>query len=125
MILMVAQTGAGWFADVHGDWVNQRGTAIVRIADCASGLCGTIVWSAMEAEQDAARAGVRELEGTTVMSGFAPSPGGRWRGKLFLPDQNRTVKATIELRGDELRVTGCELGGLLCKSQNWSRRPKE
>ena len=122
MLLMVAQASGPNTGDVRGEWINERSTAIVRIADCPSGLCGTVVWSAPSARRDAA-GGVAELNGTIVLLGFVPASVGRWRGKLFLPDHNRTVQGTIELREkDELQVTGCELGGLLCKRQRWSRR---
>jgi len=124
MLLLLAQANLAPTGDIRGDWINQRGTAIIRIADCPSGLCGTIVWSMAKARSDAARGGTAELNGTEVMSGFVPRPGRRWRGRLFLPDHNRTVKAEIDLHDDdELRVTGCEMAGLVCRSQRWNRRP--
>jgi len=125
MLLVVAQASGPPSVDIRGEWINQRRTAIIRIADCPSGLCGTVIWSAAAARSDATRGGIAELNGTTVMSGFAPSSGQRWRGKLFLPDHNRTVRGEIELRAnDELRVKGCEMAGLVCRSQVWNRRPR-
>jgi len=123
MLLIVAQGSAVTGADIRGEWINQRRTAIIRISDCPSGLCGTVVWSAGAARSDAARGGTAELNGTTVMWGFLPSSAQRWRGKLFVPDHNRTVNGEIELRTeDELRVRGCEMAGLVCRSQIWTRR---
>lgn len=123
-LLMLAQASAVISAGVRGNWINDHGTAIIRIADCPSGLCGTVIWSAPAAQRDAARGGTAELNGTTVMSGFTPASERRWRGRLFVPDQNRTVRATIELQDDdELEVKGCELGRLLCRSQKWNRWP--
>jgi uncharacterized protein (DUF2147 family) len=122
MVLLAAQASALSGTDIRGDWINKRQTAIIHIADCPSGLCGTVTWSAKAAQLDAANGGVTDLDGTTVMWGFNLSLG-RWRGKLYLPDQNRTVKGTIEMHGpNELLVKGCELGGLVCRSQTWSRR---
>lgn len=119
----LASGSAAPAADIRGDWVNPRGTVIIRIVDCESGLCGTVVWSAPAAQRDAIRGGTADLNGTRVMSGFLPSSERRWRGTLFLPDQNRTVKATIELKNrNALQVKGCELAGLLCRSQSWNRR---
>jgi uncharacterized protein (DUF2147 family) len=126
MLLMFAQGFGSNAADIRGEWINQRSTAIVRIEDCPSGVCGTVIWSAPTARRDAAGGGIGELNGTIVMLGFVPASTRRWRGRLFLPDHNRTVQATIELRiNDELQVTGCELGGLLCKRQRWHRRSAE
>ena len=121
-LLMAVQTSAPAIADIRGEWINGKGTAIIQIADCPSGLCGRVIWSAPIAQRDAGRGGTAGLNGTLVMTGFVPS-GQRWRGRLFLPDRNRTVKATIAmLNGGQLQVTGCELGGLVCKSQAWNRR---
>jgi uncharacterized protein (DUF2147 family) len=113
-------------SDIRGDWINQRQTAVIRISDCPTGICGVVTWSAPTAQVDAARGGTRELNGTTVIRDFAASEGGRWRGQVFLPDLNRSAKATIELQSDgtRLRVRACELGGLICKTQTWSRWPK-
>ena len=123
MLLIVAQGSAVTGADIRGEWINQRRTAIIRISDCPSGLCGTVVWSAGAARSDAARGGTAELNGTTVMWGFLPSFAQRWRGKLFVPDHNRTVNGEIELRAsDALPVRGCEIARLVCRSQTWTRR---
>lgn len=121
-LLIAMQISVPATADIRGEWINDRRTAIVQIADCASGLCGRVVWSAAAARRDAARGGTSDLDGTLVMIGFVPS-GQRWNGRLFLPDRNRTTKATITLlNSGGLRVRGCELGGLVCRSQTWNRR---
>lgn len=121
-LMLAAQMSAPAAVDLRGEWINPKGTAVIQIADCPSGLCGTVVWSAPLARRDAARGGTITLNGTIVMSGFVRS-GQRWRGRLFLPDRNRTVRATITLlNNSELKVTGCELAGLVCKSQTWNRR---
>lgn len=122
MMLAAAQAAAGGSSSIVGQWINERHTAIVRIANCSSGLCGTIVWSGSAAQRDAARGGTVVLDGMTVMLDFVPQSPGRWRGKLFLPDQNRMVKATIDQPADNvLRVKGCELRGLFCRTQKWVR----
>ena len=123
MLLLFAQSTLVAPGDIRGEWINQRATAIIRIADCPPGLCGTVIWSAAKARSDAARGGTTELNGTKVISGLMPLSRRRWRGKLFLPDHNRTVGAEIELQENgQLRVKGCEMGSLLCRSQLWNRR---
>lgn len=121
-LLIAMQMAAPAAPEIRGEWINGRRTAIIQIANCPSGLCGRVIWSAAAARRDAARGGTADLDGTLVMIGLVPS-GQRWRGRLFLPDRNRTVKATITLlNSDRLQVRGCELGGLVCKSQTWDRR---
>ena len=120
--MLLAQGSPGPTTNIAGEWVNERQTAIIRIADCPTGLCGIVIWSAIAARRDAARGGTRDLNGTTVMLGFIPASPQRWRGKIYLPDHARTVKATIDLQSDgTLQVRGCELGGLVCRSQKWTR----
>ena len=120
VVLFAAQGTLASNGDIRGQWVNERSSAIVRIADCPSGLCGTIVWSTPLAQRDAGRGGNSALNGTDVMFGFVAASERMWRGRLFVPDLNRTVTATIELQDNGmLKVKGCELGGLLCKSQRW------
>lgn len=122
MLFLLAQGTVGASADIAGDWVNERHTAIIRIANCPTGLCGTIIWSSPAAQRDSARGGTRDLNGTIVMLGFISAAPQRWHGKIFLPDQARTVKATMELQSDgALQVRGCKLGGLVCRSQRWTR----
>ena len=122
VLLLLAQGSANAPVKIIGDWVNERHTAIIRIADCPTGLCGTVIWSAAPAQRDAERGGTDDLNGTMVMLGFVPAAPQRWRGKLFLPDHARTVKATVELQSNgALHVRGCELGGLVCRSQKWTR----
>jgi len=63
MLLMFAQGFGSNAADIRGEWINQRSTAIVRIEDCPSGVCGTVIWSAPTARRDAAGGGIGELNG--------------------------------------------------------------
>ena len=122
VLLLLAQASANAPGKITGEWVNEHRTAVIRIADCQTSLCGTIIWSAAPAQRDAARGGTYDLKGTVVMLDFVPTAPQRWRGKLFLPDHARTVKATIELQSNgTLSVRGCELGGLVCRSQMWTR----
>lgn len=109
-------------ADIRGDWINERASVIIRIADCDSGLCGKVVWSSQSARRDAARGGTVELNGTNVMYGFTLVSPDRWRGRLFLPDLKRDVRATISLKSPAtLKVKGCNLAGILCRTQTWTR----
>ena len=57
LLLLIAQGGAAPAANLRGEWINQHRTAIIRIDDCPSGLCGVVIWSAATARRDAARGG--------------------------------------------------------------------
>ena len=48
--------------------------------------------------------------------------GDRWTGTLFIPDDNVHVAAKLQLVSEQqLKLTGCALAGLLCRSQIWTR----
>lgn len=107
---------------IAGDWANDNRSVIVRIAPCANAICGDVRWSSEVAQADAARAGTHRLNGTRVVIDFVATRDSRWKGKLFVPDLGRTVRATIRQTGpDRLEVRGCELAGLICRTQKWSR----
>ncbi|MGT2514371.1 DUF2147 domain-containing protein [Sphingomonas panni] len=47
---------------------------------------------------------------------------GAWTGTVFVPDMGRRFASRIDLPdADTLRIRGCLWGGVICRSQNWSR----
>jgi uncharacterized protein (DUF2147 family) len=117
---LVAQDAAGPLA---GYWTNQARSVVIAIAPCSGvGWCGTVVWASDEAAADARRGGTASLPGTQLLHGFVAIAPDRWKGLVFVPDMRS--KSTAELRQltvDRLMIRGCTLGGLLCKSQVWTR----
>lgn len=110
-------------ATPFGLWQNPKGTLLVRTHSCGSLLCGNIVWAGPKAIADARDAGVTSLIGTELLSDYRASGAGRWTGQVYVPDQGRRFYSTIELKSpDSLRISGCILGGLICKHQEWTRR---
>jgi uncharacterized protein (DUF2147 family) len=109
--------------DLAGSWTNTAGTVVVLIAPCAEGgWCGTVQWASEKAKADAARAGTATLVGAEILHRFVPAGGKRWKGRLFVPDLRQRSKAEIRLvEPDRLRVRGCAVGGLICRSQLWTR----
>lgn len=108
--------------DVEGHWRNPSGTVVILIASCGNALCGHVQWASDKAKADALDGGTSGLIGKQLLSGFTNKGNGRWRGRLFIPDLNHRSKAEIRLIGaDRLKVTGCAIGRMLCKSQLWTR----
>lgn len=107
----------------YGLWQNPKGTILVRTHSCGQLLCGDIVWAGPKAIADARDAGVTSLVGTQLLSDYRASSPGRWTGQVYVPDQGRRFASTIELKSpNSLRISGCILGGLICKHQLWTRR---
>jgi uncharacterized protein (DUF2147 family) len=121
-LVLAAQAAA---SGLPGYWTNERQSVVMQISVCGEGmLCGKVAAASDKAIADARRGGTPDLVGTELMTGFVKSRPGRWKGHLFVPDHNRWSRAEIMmLEDDRLRVRGCALGGMICRSQVWSRAP--
>ena len=110
-------------ANLLGYWTNESGSVVVLIAPCGTdAVCGTVKWASEKARADAQRGGTMSLIGTSLLTDFVPGARGRWRGTLFVPDLNKRSKAELErLDDDRIRIRGCAVGRLICKSQVWVR----
>jgi uncharacterized protein (DUF2147 family) len=107
---------------VFGTWANPKRTIAVKTALCGSELCGAIVAATPRAQQDARDAGVAQLVGSELLRDYRRTGNGRWSGTVFIPDMGRSFSSRIvQLSPNVLRISGCVLGGLLCKSQDWTR----
>lgn len=107
---------------VLGRWINPHGSVAVETRMCGTALCGRVVWASPEALKDAADAGVSPLVGTELLRDYAPSGTGRWQGHVYVPDMGRSFQSTLAAQDRAtLRISGCILGGLICKSQLWHR----
>lgn len=106
-----------------GHWINPGQTVIVEILECGAGaICGRVRWASDQAIADAGAAGTETLVGTELFDHFVPNGEGRWKGKLFVPDLRRAHAAELRLVDRQrLKVSGCAVGRLICKSQSWTR----
>ena len=99
--------------EAKGVWLRQEGAARVKIATCGASLCGTIVW--LKDTDGPGRIGQR------VFFDMRPSGSNTWAGSAFNPEDGNTYSGKLAVSGNVLTTTGCALGGLICKSMNWSR----
>jgi uncharacterized protein (DUF2147 family) len=119
---LLASANVNSDAAVMGEWINPHGSVRVRTEDCGGKLCGHVVWASSEAIADARDSGTANLIGTQLLSDYRLLPSGRWSGRVFVPDMGRSFSSTIvPLGGTALQISGCILGGLICKSQVWKR----
>ena len=106
---------------VEGLWRNPIGSAIIRVAPCGNLLCGTVVWASARGEAEVAKH-TSHVVGTTVLTGVKRTAPNRWTGHLYIPDDNIHVAARLELENaKDLKLTGCGLVGLICRTQIWTR----
>ena len=103
-------------------WINPHNNVKVETGDCGGNLCGWVVWATPEAAQDARDGGVQKLVGTELLQDYRQTARNAWQGRVFVPDMGKTFYSTItQVNPDELRISGCIMGGLICKSQVWHK----
>jgi uncharacterized protein (DUF2147 family) len=120
-VAFLALTGAQAPAQpIEGYWKNPSGSAIIAIGPCGASLCGKVAWASALGRREALKS-TSHVVGTTVLTGLKLT-GTRWAGILFIPDDNIHVSAKLQLIGSSaLKLTGCALAGLLCRTQVWTR----
>ncbi len=99
--------------DAQGIWQRADGLTRIRVAPCGGALCGTIVW--LKNKTSPARIGQR------VLFDMKPAGAGTWRGNAFNPEDGRNYSGRMSLSGKSLTTAGCVMGGLICRSFQWTR----
>jgi uncharacterized protein (DUF2147 family) len=100
--------------DVKGEWARDDGKTKIRFAGCGGeAVCGSITW--LKDPNGPAKIGEQ------VFFDMKPSGDNVWAGTAFNPDDGRRYSGKMTLTGDRLVTAGCVLGGLICKSYNWTR----
>ena len=101
---------------------NPSNSVHVRIHQCGKSRCGTVVWANAKAKADSARGGTPNLVGTELFREFHEVSPKVWKGKVFVPDLNKTFTGTGTVKDQNTVVArGCLFAGVGCKSQTWTR----
>ena len=107
---------------VYGTWINPKRTVTVVTSPCGKLLCGMVVSATPDTQRIAHEAGAPPLIGTKLLQDYRQTSVNKWQGRVFVPDRNASYYSTIkQLNANQLKISGCILGGLLCKSQVWTR----
>lgn len=105
-----------------GVWRNPQNSVHVEVRHCGKSMCGTVIWANEKAMADARRGGTPNLIGQQLFRDFIQGGDGVWRGRVFVPDIAKTFSGTIvAIDARTLRGSGCLVGRIACKSQDWSR----
>jgi uncharacterized protein (DUF2147 family) len=120
--LGIAHGAAAQSESVFGVWRNPKNSVHVELVPCGEAACGYVVWANEKAQRDAREGGTDDLIGMQIFRDMQSAGDGRWTGKVFVPDLNRTVSGRAEAQGDgRLLARGCLIAGVLCKTQVWTR----
>lgn len=93
----------------NGTWLRDNGAHVLAF-DCGGGLGLKVVKS-----PEAAKVG------KTIMCGAKKSGANTWKGSVLNLDDNQKYSGSVTLSGGSLTLSGCVLGGLVCKNDTWSR----
>jgi uncharacterized protein (DUF2147 family) len=120
-------------ADPTGVWLTADDDARVRIYRCGEAFCGTILSLKEPNDPDTGRpkldkfnkdAGkrARPIIGIELITGLKPKGPDQWEGSLYNPEDGNTYAGILTTEGLlTLKLQGCVLGGLICKSETWKR----
>lgn len=109
--------------DPSGTYLSESGETRVRIAKCGQAYCGTIISVQGEPKDvnnpDSSLKG-RSLVGIQMISDIRPSGEG-FTGQLYNYKDGRTYSGKMTFVGKSMQLSGCVLGGLICRSQTWAK----
>ena len=111
------------FADpVEGIWQTRPDDngnyGHVRFAACGAKICGTLVRAFDGQDQPVESPNI----GRQIVWDMEPQGEGQYgNGKIWAPDRDKTYRSKMALSGNTLAVSGCVLGGAICRDQQWTR----
>jgi uncharacterized protein (DUF2147 family) len=121
-------------ADPLGNWRTEEGKATVRIAACGAALCGTIIALKEASDPDTGKPKTdknnadaslrnRPMIGVQIVLGMKPSgTANKWTGQVYNAEDGKTYTGNLTLQdANTIKLEGCILGGLVCKSSVWTR----
>lgn len=116
-------TGPALAEDLIGDWrtaADDNGNSgIIRVVQCGAALCGTLV----QAFDGSGNTMQTDNLGRRIIWDTSPtSTSGQYRGMLYSPDRDKEYRSKLQLTGDTLSVSGCVMGGAVCREGGvWQR----
>ncbi len=107
--LVLAMTQSAFAGSPYGTWLRSNG-AHVKAFECGGGL-GLKVVKSPEPKK----------VGKTIMCGAKKVGENKWKGTVLNLDDNQKYSGSVTLNGGSLTLSGCVLGGIICKDDTWSK----
>jgi uncharacterized protein (DUF2147 family) len=122
--LVLATPAVAQAQDPSGTYLSETGETRVRIAKCGAAFCGTIVavqGEAKDVNNEDPQKRTRNLVGVQMISNIQPA-GEAFTGSLYNYKDGKTYTGKMSFKGgNAMQLSGCVLGGLICKSQTWTK----
>ena len=105
-VVATALCGQAAASDIAGMWKRPNGN-LVQFAPCGDGFCATS----------------RTPPNTGKSVGkMSPAGENKFKGSLTDLSNGKTYTGKATLKGSTLAVSGCVLGGLICKTESWLKQ---
>lgn len=109
--LVLGLASSAFAADpLEGMWRTAKddngNSGLIQVAPCGDKLCGVLVQSYNSAGQKIKS----DHQGRNIISSTVAQGGGKYRGKVYSPDRDKTYNSRLVLSGKTLKVSGCVLG---------------
>ena len=88
----------------------------VKFDPCGDALCGNVVWVKPGSD-------VKAKVGQRLFYDMRRDGANSWSGKAVSPSNGSVYQAKMSIEGSNLSMTGCVVGGLICRSAKWRRVP--
>jgi uncharacterized protein (DUF2147 family) len=98
--------GAAYADPIEGNWKTEKG-AIAAISSCGGSYCIKLTSG--------------KFAGKSIGK-FKADGGNQYSGNITDPETDKTYSGKGALSGSSLKMSGCVLGGLICRSQNWKKQ---
>lgn len=109
-------------AGISGTWRTEKGWK-VKLYKCGGSYCGRVVGGTKSRDTKNPNKALRsrKMVGVRMVWGMKKSGSG-YSGKLYNPNDGKTYTGKIsKVTGSSMRLSGCVLGGLICKGQTWRK----
>lgn len=104
-----------------GVWQSPGGNTRLRLSKCGQNICGKVAWASPQAKADAARGGHPNLIGMNLFEDFNRTGPAEFRGRVFVPDINRSFNGTLTVQDPKtIVVRGCLLRNTGCRRETWT-----
>ncbi|MGU9980581.1 DUF2147 domain-containing protein [Phreatobacter sp. HK31-P] len=107
-----------------GTFASQSGDTRVHFADCGGQICGTIIsvrGNTRDEKNENAALRSRNLVGVRMIT-MRPNGANAWQGTLYNFQDGKTYNGRMTMpAANAMSLSGCVLGGLVCRSQTWTR----
>ncbi len=99
--------------DIFGTWKRGDGNAQVKVGPCGNDICAINTWIRDPAKQN-------EKVGDRLVFRITKKGEG-WAGTAYDPQRKLNLNASLIASGASMTTRGCVLGGVLCRSTQWTR----